>query len=406
MTFSEIKCPFCGSKRIWRDGIYYSKSGGEIQRYFCRSCGRRFSEATLKNSDSDEKSQKRLGQLLFSSSATSAGCRVGGWEGQPKNSASKKLGKKTMTLTKEAKMSAALSKRPTPQEVREKIVEYSWWLHKQGYAESTIISRTKLLQRLVKLGANLFDPESVKETIAKQKNWSNGRKANAVDAYTSFLVILGMSWDPPRYKRIRKLPFIPTESELDQLIAGCGFKTGTFLLLLKETGMRAGEAINLTWNDVDFIAKTVRVTPEKGSEPRIFKISDTLIERLKALPKDSDKVFGRTKLKTMHRMYVDQRKRIAAKTKNPRLQRITFHTFRHWKATMEYHKTKDILHVMKLLGHKNISNTLVYTQLVDFGEEEYVTKVAWTLDEACKLVEAGFEYVCEMEGAKIFRKRK
>ena len=311
-----------------------------------------------------------------------------------------------MTITKEAKMPAALPKKPTPQQVREKILEYSWWLHKQGYAESTIISRTKLLQRLVKLGANLFDPESVKETIAKQKNWSNGRKANAVDAYTSFLVMLGMRWDPPRYKRIRKLPFIPTESELDQLIAGCGFKTGTFLLLLKETGMRAGEAINLTWNDVDFIAKTVRVTPEKGSEPRIFKVSDTLIERLKALPQTSNKVFGKTKLKTMHKMYADQRKRIAAKTKNPRLQRITFHTFRHWKATMEYHKTKDILYVMKLLGHKNINNTLVYTQLVDFSEKEYVTKVAWTLEEACKLIEAGFEYVCEMEGAKIFRKRK
>ena len=73
---------------------------------------------------------------------------------------------------------------------------------------------------------------------------------------------------------------------------------------------------------------------------------------------------------------------------------------------MEYHKTKDILYVMKLLGHKNINNTLVYTQLVDFSEEEYVTKVAWTLGEACKLVEAGFEYVCEIEGAKIFRKRK
>ena len=73
---------------------------------------------------------------------------------------------------------------------------------------------------------------------------------------------------------------------------------------------------------------------------------------------------------------------------------------------MEYHKTKDILYVMKLLSHKNINNTLVYTQLVDFSEKEYVTKVAWTLEEACKLIEAGFEYVCEMEGAKIFRKRK
>ena len=73
---------------------------------------------------------------------------------------------------------------------------------------------------------------------------------------------------------------------------------------------------------------------------------------------------------------------------------------------MQYHKTKDILYVMKLLGHKNITNTLIYTQLVNFDEEEYISKVAWTLEEACKLVEAGYEYVCEMEGAKIFRKRK
>jgi len=36
---------------------------------------------------------------------------------------------------------------------------------------------------------------------------------------------------------------------------------------------------------------------------------------------------------------------------------IHFHTFRHWKATMEYYKTKAILHVMKVLGHKNINNT-------------------------------------------------
>jgi hypothetical protein len=29
-----------------------------------------------------------------------------------------------------------------------------------------------------------------------------------------------------------------------------------------------------------------------------------------------------------------------------------------------------------------------------------------TIEEACKLVEAGFEYITEMEGVKLFRKRK
>ena len=38
---------------------------------------------------------------------------------------------------------------------------------------------------------------------------------------------------------------------------------------------------------------------------------------------------------------------------------------------MEYHKTKDILYVMRLLSHKNINNTLVYTQLIDFQDNEY-----------------------------------
>ena len=64
---------------------------------------------------------------------------------------------------------------------------------------------------------------------------------------------------------------------------------------------------------------------------------------------------------------------------------------------MEYHKTKDILHVMRLLGHKNIKNTMRYTQLVDFGEQDYVVKVAWTLEEACKLLEVGFEYFTECQ---------
>jgi len=87
--------------------------------------------------------------------------------------------------------------------------------------------------------------------------------------------------------------------------------------------------------------------------------------------------------------------------------KITFHTLRHWKATMEYHRTKDILYVTRLLGHRNIRNTLLYTQLIKQDEdEEYISKVAKTVEEARMLVEAGFEYICDIEGVKLFRKRK
>jgi integrase len=85
---------------------------------------------------------------------------------------------------------------------------------------------------------------------------------------------------------------------------------------------------------------------------------------------------------------------------------IHFHTLRHWKATMEYHKTRDILHVMNLLGHRNIESTLVYTQLISFESDEYHSTVASTVEEGRKLLEEGFEYVCQKDELMLFRKRK
>lgn len=74
---------------------------------------------------------------------------------------------------------------------------------------------------------------------------------------------------------------------------------------------------------------------------------------------------------------------------------------------MEYHKTKDILHVMKLLGHKSINSTLLYTQLISFEGDEYDVKVAETKKKITELLEAGFEWVGQdSDGLTYFRKRK
>jgi integrase len=171
--------------------------------------------------------------------------------------------------------------------------------------------------------------------------------------------------------------------------------------------MRSGEAWQLKWIDLDLVSNTIRVTPEKGSNPRIFKVSSKLISMLNGLPKKSDKIFGSSSIRTIRRLFQKQRLRIARKLENPRLVNIAFHTSRHWKATMEYHKTKDILHVMKVLGHKRIQNTLIYTQLINFqNEDEYICKAAKTVEEAKQLIEVGFEYVCEVNDVKLFRKRK
>ena len=73
---------------------------------------------------------------------------------------------------------------------------------------------------------------------------------------------------------------------------------------------------------------------------------------------------------------------------------------------MEYHRTKDLLHVMKMLGHKDIKTTLIYTQLIQFERDDFHSAVAETVDEVRKMIEAGFEYVCTHNNVMLFRKRK
>ena len=43
---------------------------------------------------------------------------------------------------------------------------------------------------------------------------------------------------------------------------------------------------------------------------------------------------------------------------------------------------------------------------MDFQSDEYVCKVAKTVDDAKILIEDGFDYVTDTEDMKLFRKRK
>ncbi|UCE15229.1 MAG: hypothetical protein JSV12_04885 [Candidatus Bathyarchaeota archaeon] len=78
---------------------------------------------------------------------------------------------------------------------------------------------------------------------------------------------------------------------------------------------------------------------------------------------------------------------------------------------MEYHKTKDIIHVKQILGHEKIDNTMIYINLEQAlfqtgDSSEYTTRVVKTVKGARAFLEAGFEYVIDMNGLKLFRRRK
>jgi len=103
------------------------------------------------------------------------------------------------------------------------------------------------------------------------------------------------------------------------------------------------------------------------------------------------------------------RKRAICKLVNPELRKIDFYTYRYWRATEEYDRShKDYDAVMYLLGHNSLRYVLLYKQLSRarrYGRGgEYIVKEAKTKKEAKALLEDGFEYVMDKEGASLFRK--
>jgi len=386
-----MDCPECGSRRLYRDGLRYLADGTSVQRWLCRDCGYRFTDPE----------QKRHRTNFYNVTSETQKCCFCDTESDAHQKAI------LMEAEKAVEKREAGTTEQTQTTVQGKIVEYLWHLQKNGYSTETIKFYDRVL-RMISQKANILDGEAVKEALAKMPI-SETTKCNYAYALQSFYKHIGVEWNPPKYKPQKTLPFIPTEQELDLLIAHTSRNVSAVLQLLKETGARIGEILRLKWTDIDSEHKTVRITPEKGSLPRILPISDLAISMIKRLkPRNDGRIFSTHKNLTT--AFYKQRKRLAFKLQNPRLLQISFHTFRHWKGTIEYHKTKDILHVERLLGHKNIQNTLIYVNieqaLFQNTNEEFHVATAKTVEEACRLIEVGFEYVTTMDGVQIFRKRK
>lgn len=314
----------------------------------------------------------------------------------------------------EKRAAGATTTKSTKADIKGKIIEFAWKLKNEGYREATIKAYTCALVTLTNKGANILNPESVKEIIAKQKQWTETSKFNYATFYDAFTKIMGIKWKKPKYRPSESIPFIPLESEIDQLIYGCGKKLSIGLQIIKETAMRVGELYKLKWTDIDPQKNLITVNnPEKGSMSGIYRISQELMSRILSLPKKSEFIFNGSHRSFIANFYT-ARKRLAEKFANPRLLRITTKTLRHWKATTEYHKTRDLLHVKEnVLRHKRVQNTMKYIHIEKaiYGpsnNDEYHVKVATNIKEACELVECGFEYVTGeySDGGKIFRKRK
>jgi integrase len=131
---------------------------------------------------------------------------------------------------------------------------------------------------------------------------------------------------------------------------------------------------------------------------------------LNALPRKTERIFGNGPITSIKMTFMRSRRRLASKLQNPQLLKISFHTLRHWKATMLYNKTGDIHYVQRFLGHKSIVNTEIYINIADTifesRSDEFTVRVVEKPEDVKRLLEAGFDFVCQKDKLIFLRKRK
>jgi len=278
-----------------------------------------------------------------------------------------------------------------------------------GKADSTIKDVDKALTYLNK-HADLTNPEQVKQYIASL-TCENGYKHNLCLAYNKYCNYYQIEWKQPIYKRKSKAIRIPTKAQIEMLCASAGKVLSIKLTTSKETGLRPVELCNLKVRDIDIEQRTIYPTTAKYGAPRKLKISNSLQATLENYIntnnlKPNDKLF-KGDSDYYGKKYRLHRNQLADKLNKPELRTIRLYDFRHYFASTLYAKTRDILFVKQQLGHRKIETTLIYTQLLNQNDdEEYTCKTATNIKDATTLIENGFEYITEIDGLKLFRKRK
>ena len=160
-----------------------------------------------------------------------------------------------------------------------------------------------------------------------------------------------------------------SKKEIKALLENCGPELYPIFLTFIYTGLRKGELLNLTWDDVDFRRKIIKVRAKEDWQPKTSEREIPIHEEVKKVLKElQGKNSGKSKYvfssSDGSKCKLKLRRRLMEVTKKSGFPDVTkIHSLRHTFASHLVMSGVDLPTVAKLMGHADIATTMMYAHL-------------------------------------------
>lgn len=171
----------------------------------------------------------------------------------------------------------------------------------------------------------------------------------------------------PSLKKDAKLPVILNQSELKELFSvPTLLKHRVALTFTYAGGLRGQEVINMKISDIDFERKTIHIRQSKYKKDRIVPLSGYMAQGLKKyLEAENPHIWlfngkepdGRYSTRGLSWIMRESLKKTAIK------KEVSLHSLRHSYATHLLEQGVDIVTLKNLLGHAEITTTMIYLHI-------------------------------------------